>query len=98
MRTLLALMLLIMPAAQAQLPDFTVLVEQSAPAVVNISTRQTVHTPAALGGFHGLPDLEGLPPIFREFFERSIPLPRGPQGLNGTLRAAQYSGSGFFIY
>lgn len=97
MSTWLALMLLIMPAAQAQLPDFTVLVEQSAPAVVNISTRQTVHTPAALGGFHGLPDLEGLPPIFREFFERSIPMPRGPQGRKGQQREAQSLGSGFII-
>ncbi|HZJ95662.1 MAG TPA: DegQ family serine endoprotease [Thiopseudomonas sp.] len=90
-------MLLVMPAAQAQLPDFTVLVEESAPAVVNISTRQTVHTQAALGGFHGLPDLEGLPPIFREFFERSIPMPRSPQGRKGQQREAQSLGSGFII-
>lgn len=95
--TCLALMLLVMPAAQAQLPDFTVLVEESAPAVVNISTRQTVHTQAALGGFQGLPDLEGLPPIFREFFERSIPMPRSPQGRKGQQREAQSLGSGFII-
>lgn len=95
--TCLALMLLIMPAAQAQLPDFTVLVEESAPAVVNISTRQTVRSQPALGGFHGLPDLEGLPPIFREFFERSIPMPRSPQGRKGQQREAQSLGSGFII-
>lgn len=96
--TCLALMLLVMPAAQAQLPDFTVLVEESASAVVNISTRQTVRTQPALGGFHGLPDLEGLPPIFREFFERNLPMPRNPQGRSdGGQREAQSLGSGFII-
>lgn len=64
----MALMVLVMPTAQAQLPDFTVLVEESAPAVVNISTRQTAKTQTGSGGFHSLPELEGLPPIFREFF------------------------------
>lgn len=96
--TCLALMLLVMPAAQAQLPDFTALVEESAPAVVNISTRQTVRTQPAVGGFHGIPDLEGLPPIFREFFERSLPMPRSPQGRGkGQQREAQSLGSGFII-
>lgn len=94
----MALMVLVMPAAQAQLPDFTTLVEESSPAVVNISTRQTVQTSSAGGGFHSIPDLEGLPPIFREFFERSIPMPRSPQGRNkGQQREAQSLGSGFII-
>ncbi len=94
----MALMVLVMPAAQAQLPDFTTLVEESSPAVVNISTRQTVQTSGAGGGFHSIPDLEGLPPIFREFFERSIPMPRSPQGRNkGQQREAQSLGSGFII-
>ncbi|WP_407651320.1 DegQ family serine endoprotease [Denitrificimonas halotolerans] len=94
----MTLMLLFMPSAQAQLPDFTALVEKAAPAVVNISTRQTVQAQSGPGAFHGLPDLEGLPPIFREFFERSIPMPRAPQGRNkGRQREAQSLGSGFII-
>ena len=94
----LLMSVLVMPVAQAQLPDFTVLVEESSPAVVNISTRQTITNPHTAGGFHGMPDLEGMPPIFREFFERSIPMPRAPQGRNkGQQREAQSLGSGFII-
>src|SRR5690606_39163152 len=59
-------------AATAQLPDFTDLVEEASPAVVNISTRQNVPARGA-GVGPMIPELEGLPPIFREFFERSIP-------------------------
>ena len=96
--TCMALMVLVMPAAKAQLPDFTTLVEESSPAVVNISTRQTAPSGGSAGGFHSLPDLEGLPPIFREFFERSMPMPRAPQGRNkGQQREAQSLGSGFII-
>jgi serine protease Do len=82
--------------AQAQLPDFTELVEDAAPAVVNISTRQKIPARAAGAGELAIPDLEGLPPIFREFFERNIPqVPRAPNG--GRQREAQSLGSGFII-
>ncbi|MCC6073596.1 DegQ family serine endoprotease [Pseudomonas sp. GCM10022188] len=78
--------------ANAQLPEFTALVEQASPAVVNISTRQIIATPAA--GVQQMPDLEGLPPMFREFFERSIPqLPQQAP----RQREAQSLGSGFII-
>jgi serine protease Do len=81
--------------AQASLPDFTELVEEASPAVVNISTRQKVPERMA-GNQPGMPDLEGLPPMFREFFERNIPqVPRGPGG--GRQREAQSLGSGFII-
>ncbi|MEK0363530.1 DegQ family serine endoprotease [Pseudomonas sp. CBC3] len=76
--------------ANAQLPDFTPLVENASPAVVNISTKQKV---PARGANPHMPDLEGLPPIFREFFEHSIP--RMPGG--GQQREAQSLGSGFII-
>lgn len=76
--------------AQAQLPDFTPLVESASPAVVNISTKQKV---PVRGAHPQLPDLEGLPPIFREFFEHSIP---GLPG-RGQQREAQSLGSGFII-
>lgn len=87
----LLVMVLFVPAAvNAQLPDFTPLVERASPAVVNISTKQKA--PAQSVNPH-LPDLEGLPPIFREFFERSIPdMPHGRQQPD-----AQSLGSGFII-
>ncbi|TBW12092.1 DegQ family serine endoprotease [Azotobacter chroococcum subsp. isscasi] len=79
--------------AQAQLPEFTALVEATSPAVVNISTRQKLPE-RALG--QGMPDLEGLPPLFREFLERNIPqVPRTPN--NGQQREAHSLGSGFII-
>ncbi|KUM44883.1 DegQ family serine endoprotease [Pseudomonas sp. EpS/L25] len=80
--------------ARADLPDFTSLVEAASPAVVNISTRQKIpegRGPAAMG----MPDLDGLPPGIREFFERSIPqMPRTPRG---KQEQAQSLGSGFII-
>lgn len=83
--------------ARAELPDFTGLVEKASPAVVNISTRQHVSERAA-GAQQLLPDLEGLPPIFREFFERSVPRSQPDSGRNRQpQREAQSLGSGFII-
>jgi serine protease Do len=79
--------------AHANLPDFTSLVESASPAVVNISTRQNL--PTRRGGTMSMPDLEGLPPGIREFFERSIP--QMPQGPDSRQREAQSLGSGFII-
>ncbi|MBB2494818.1 DegQ family serine endoprotease [Aquipseudomonas ullengensis] len=80
--------------AHAELPDFTELVEQASPAVVNISTRQNLpQREVAIQG--QMPDLQGLPPQFREFFERSLPqMPRNP---GSRQREAQSLGSGFII-
>ncbi|MBG7084642.1 serine protease MucD [Pseudomonas aeruginosa] len=81
--------------ARAELPDFTPLVEQASPAVVNISTRQKRPDRARARGQLSIPDLEGLPPMFRDFLERSIPqVPRKPRG---QQREAQSLGSGFII-
>ena len=52
-------------ALAADLPDFTELVEEASPAIVNISTRQKA---ASQNVVQGMPDLEGMPPLFREFF------------------------------
>ncbi|EMD99091.1 MULTISPECIES: DegQ family serine endoprotease [Stutzerimonas stutzeri subgroup] len=79
--------------AQAELPDFTPLVESASPAVVNISTKQKVQSRGATAQ---MPELEGLPPIFREFFEHSIPQIPGAPG-RGQQREAQSLGSGFII-
>ncbi|MAB98529.1 MAG: serine peptidase, partial [Pseudomonadaceae bacterium] len=82
--------------AHAELPDFTELVKEASPAVVNISTRQKIpDNVAANSGGMSVPDLEGLPPMFREFFERSIP--RQPSAPKGHQREAQSLGSGFII-
>ncbi len=73
-------------AAQArELPDFTRLVEQQGPAVVNISTTQTIRR-SGLPQFPGIEDEEML-----EFFRRFIP--RSP----GVPRESQSLGSGFVI-
>ncbi|BBP63794.1 hypothetical protein PHLH5_13350 [Pseudomonas sp. Cab53] len=82
------------PAVAAELPDFTQLVEQASPAVVNISTTQKL--PDRRVSDQQMPDLEGLPPMLREFFERGMPpQPRSPGG--GRQREAQSLGSGFII-
>lgn len=80
--------------AEAQLPDFTQLVEQASPAVVNISTTQKLPE-RKVSSMGQMPDLEGLPPGLRDFFERS--LPPGSGGKGGRQREAQSLGSGFII-
>ncbi|MDF3931491.1 DegQ family serine endoprotease [Pseudomonas citronellolis] len=93
MVALLALSLSV--AARAELPDFTTLVEKASPAVVNISTTQKVPDQVASGQ---MPDLEGLPPMFRDFIERSMPRGQGGQRTpKGGQREAQSLGSGFII-
>ena len=79
-------------SAHAELPEFTQLVEQASPAVVNISTTQKVESRRA--GSHQMPDLEGMPPMFREFFER---MPQQPPSGQERKREAQSLGSGFII-
>jgi serine protease Do len=70
---LLAIVLLVPFGALAQLPDFTKFVEQEGPAVVNISTTQTVKNPlgtppAEQGPEQGEPD-----DPFNEFFRHFMP-------------------------
>lgn len=90
-----ALMLGQIAAVQAEdLPDFTGLVEQASPAVVNISTRQKMPERAVAGQ---MPDMEGLPPMLREFLERSVPPGSRSPGRGDRQREAQSLGSGFII-
>ncbi len=72
--------------ARAQLPEFTKLVNDVSPVVVNISTRSSQSS----SGPQQTPDLQNLPPFFREFFERGVPMP--PQEREGRSL-----GSGFII-
>ena len=71
---------------QAQLPEFTKLVEDVSPVVVNISTRSSQSAPRS----QQMPDLQNLPPFFKDFFERGVPMP--PQEQEGRSL-----GSGFII-
>ena len=73
--------------AKAALPEFTDLVKEVAPVVVNISTRSSAPPQAQQPQ---MPDLEQLPPFFREFFERGLPMPQ-PE------RDGRSLGSGFVI-
>lgn len=76
------------------LPDFTELVEEVSPAVVNISTSQkAVSRPSGMAP--GMPDMEGVPPMFREFFERGFPQ-QGPQAPR-EREAPRSLGSGFIL-
>lgn len=79
-------------ASTAGLPDFTGLAKRFGPAVVNISTQQTVATRSRIHGF-SIPDLpEGSP--LQEFFRRFL-------GEGGELQDDEIEsrslGSGFFI-
>jgi serine protease Do len=73
-------------ASQAQLPDFTELVEKQGPTVVNISTTQSVRSPLV----PQIPQLQEDDPLY-EFFRRFIPNP-GPREFQ-----SQSLGSGFII-
>lgn len=74
------------------LPDFVDLVEQNAPAVVNISTTQKIPT-AAQRGYDkpdlGLPDNSPFNELFRHFFDDGMGSPQ--------QREARSLGSGFII-
>lgn len=90
-------MLMASTAAVAQnLPEFTDMVRENSPAVVNISTTQSV--PANHGGMRdmpGMPDPEDLPEghPFRDFMDRF----GGDEGQRSPRRDAQSLGSGFII-
>ncbi len=79
--------------AARELPDFTELVEEAAPGVVNISTTRTV--PGRSDPFQGFGGQE-LPEIFRHFFGDRFPAPPGGQA-PGRPQERQSLGSGFII-
>ncbi len=70
----------------AALPDFSALVAKQGPAVVRITVTQD-HEKVASRGFPGMPDLDQLPPWFRNF-----PMPQPPS--EGPSRGM---GSGFIV-
>ncbi|GAB2718462.1 DegQ family serine endoprotease [Halomonas garicola] len=83
-------------AAQARdLPDFTQLVKDAAPGVVNIATSRTIERRGGspLHGFEG----QDIPEIFRHFFGDRSPVPPGHGGGRGRSQERQSLGSGFVI-
>ena len=86
-------MLVVMQAQAQELPDFTNIVTKASPAVVNISTSQTVkqHPPIP----HGMPQgPDGSPPL-DDFFRRFFGDPG--RGGNDEDFSTQSLGSGFII-
>ncbi|GAA3976425.1 DegQ family serine endoprotease [Allohahella marinimesophila] len=75
----------------ASLPDFTELVEDASPGVVNISASRSSASPA---GYGGSPDLQQIPEFFRHFFGDQLP---GPGGNAPMPRQMQSTGSGFIV-
>ena len=86
LKRLLLVLLFVAPAAAAQLPDFIELVDKQGPAVVNISTTQSVRNPL----LPQMPNLQEDDPFY-EFFRRFAP-PSGPREFQ-----SQSLGSGFII-
>lgn len=82
------LFLLSFGAYARDLPDFTELVERHGPAVVNISTSQTVRSQ----GFPQIPNLPENDPFF-DFFRRFMP----PGGAQPREYETKSLGSGFII-
>ncbi len=72
------------------LPDFTRLVEQVGPGVVNIEVRSS---PRAVSRRGGVPDDAQIPEIFRRFFGPGFGMPEG----DGQSPARRGMGSGFII-
>ncbi len=69
------------------LPDFTELVEKQGPAVVNVSTTQTIHNAQAFPGMPNLPEGDPFYEFFRRFAPQQAPRDQETQSL----------GSGFII-
>ncbi|MBE0464380.1 MAG: DegQ family serine endoprotease [Halomonadaceae bacterium] len=94
---LMALLTVGQSAYAYDLPDFTELVEDAAPGVVNISTSRTVQRSNApsIGGFGG----QEIPEIFRHFFGDSFgdSFPSPPGSGPGRSEERQSLGSGFVI-
>lgn len=81
------------PVRAADLPDFTRIVQEVSPAVVNIRTTKEVETAASEWR---TPDLPGLPEEFGEFFKRFFENPPGGRG-EMPAEPERSLGSGFII-
>jgi serine protease Do len=80
------LLMVVQSVVAKDLPDFTTLVEKHGPAVVNVSTSQTIQNPQAMPSIPGLPEGDPLAELFRRF---GAPMPREQE--------TRSLGSGFII-
>jgi len=89
---LLGCLLAVGPALGRDLPDFTRLVAENGPAVVNISTKQSSSIAQRLQPYSipNLPEGSPLEDLFRRFFDEEGPIP------DESLQARSL-GSGFFV-
>lgn len=98
MRSLARFLLLLITfstlTAWADLPDFTELVKETSPAVVNISTVQHAKQVNNFSQQYGMPD--DVPEIFKHFFGRQFPSPGHPGSPRGKQQANSL-GSGFIV-
>ena len=78
------------------LPDFTRLVEQVGPAVVNIEAVIGARTAQRGQGASPFPDDEQIPEIFRRFFGPGFQVP-GPGGQDPAMPRGRSLGTGFVI-
>ena len=93
------------PQLEAGLPDFTNLVDQVGPGVVNVETVITRKDMMRRSGRAQvqMPDDDQIPEIFRRFFGPDFPMPgmqRGPRGSqrdDGDDIAGRGMGSGFIL-
>ena len=90
------LVLALAVAAKAAPPSFADLAEELGPSVVNIYTTQTVRATSSPHNFFEGPGMEGLPEMFRRFFEMPHPFPRNEQGPPREMRRTSL-GSGVII-
>ena len=81
------------PAASAvRLPDFTRIVEQNGPSVVNVSvSRKAPSVAQGPGGMPGMPQDDALQEFLRRFGQQ------GPQGPQGGPEIQRGLGSGFIV-
>jgi len=87
-------------AGTRSLPDFTQLVEQYAPAVVNISTTQKIKSKSKHNMQRQMPNFPEDSPFgewFKRFFDEDGRGSGGPDGFNGHNKKPQSLGSGFVI-
>ena len=89
--------LLAAPApAAGDLPDFTQLIEAHAPVVVNITTTRKPKS-ATKEPRSGQELPEGMPELFRRFYERMPHTPRSPRSRYGTGSGMIYSADGYIV-
>ena len=87
------------PQIVSGLPDFTQLVEQVGPGVVNIEAKVGTR-PVARGQSPGndeMPENGDMPEFFRRFFGPDFQMPGPQQGPRGPQRRGTSMGSGFII-